>query len=38
LTTSVFDGRSVSSRRYHWVVQSIVSAEIPVSSAIRVLP
>jgi len=25
-------------RLYHWVVQSIVSALMPVSSAIRVLP
>jgi len=38
LTTSVFAERSASSRRYHWVVQSIVSALMPVSSAIRVLP
>jgi len=38
LMMSAFAGRSVSSLRYHWVVQSSVSTEIPVSSAIRVVP
>jgi hypothetical protein len=38
LTMAALAARSVSSRRYHRMVQSMVSAGMPVSSAMRVEP
>lgn len=38
LTMAVLAARKVSSRKYHCVVQSKASREIPLSSAMRALP
>lgn len=38
LTMAVLGSRRVSARRYHWMVQSMVSTAMPVSSSMRVEP